>query len=575
MSESQLNTNDDLLDEVLPDFLDESDQLLTQLNENLLQLDEWVQSLDENHQQRCDEDLMNEMFRAAHSLKGLSAMLGLTDINNLTHKIENVFDAARTDKLIITGDVTELLFMGLDQLVALVDLLKEPDGEPVECGAVLDSIQQVLQSAGAERKQGSQADVESFIGSGAGEGGEESLSGSSADASTSGTESAADPFEGLQDEKEIPDKYLSIFIDESEDSLDRLTSALLALESGGEGDELKSLMSTAHKIKGSAASIGLNRVAKLAHLMEDLLEKLVQTGGRLSAETADVLHKCTDGLGQYVTDLKGGAGGSDHFGQLARELLAAQSGDSPADVDSVDGHSPGTFHETPPADESLSERLESVLAEIRGRLESADIQAVTSATGIAAGTIQRVREGESEELESLRALAAYFDGTADSASGRTTYVGEVKFQSDLPTAGMKAELIYEKLSRLGDVCDCQPTPEQLGEIDYLDYFRFRVTSDQSLEAVIRQARVAGVQEVSVKPLDGSPAKPQCVSESPETQATLAAPQSDTAQLAARTGPDKDGQPESKPVAAEAEDSTAKPERTLAAMKSDVDKGPGS
>ena len=36
------------------------------------------------------------MFRSAHSLKGLSAMLGLTDINHLTHKIENVFDAART-----------------------------------------------------------------------------------------------------------------------------------------------------------------------------------------------------------------------------------------------------------------------------------------------------------------------------------------------------------------------------------------------------------------------------------------------------------------------------------------------
>ena len=67
---------------------------------------------------QCDPALLNEMFRSAHSLKGLSAMLGLTDINNLTHKIENVFDAARKNELAVNGDVTELVFMGLDQLTA-------------------------------------------------------------------------------------------------------------------------------------------------------------------------------------------------------------------------------------------------------------------------------------------------------------------------------------------------------------------------------------------------------------------------------------------------------------------------
>ena len=78
------------------------------------------------------------MFRAAHSLKGLSAMLGLTDINNLTHKIENVFDAARKNELAVNGDVTELVFMGLDQLTALIERLKEPGGEPVDCSAVVE-----------------------------------------------------------------------------------------------------------------------------------------------------------------------------------------------------------------------------------------------------------------------------------------------------------------------------------------------------------------------------------------------------------------------------------------------------
>ena len=159
MSDSQPETKNELLDGLLGDFLDESDQLLTQLNKNLLQLDEWVQSLDEQHPQRCDEQLLNEMFRSAHSLKGLSAMLGLTDINHLTHKIENVFDAVRHDQLSITPDVIELMFMGLDQLTAMVGLLKEPGGEPVVCDAVLEAIRRMLQTAGAEKKQTTQADA--------------------------------------------------------------------------------------------------------------------------------------------------------------------------------------------------------------------------------------------------------------------------------------------------------------------------------------------------------------------------------------------------------------------------------
>jgi two-component system chemotaxis sensor kinase CheA len=376
------------------------------------------------------------MFRSAHSLKGLSAMLGLMDINHLTHKIENVFDAARHDELSITRDVTELMFMGLDQLTAMVGLLKEPGGEPVDCDAVLEAIHRMLQTAGAEKKQTTQADAERALGSATGKGAE-ALPAAGAG---SGTAQQSDPFEGIKDEDDIPDNYLSMFVDEADASLDALTGGLLALEGGVSGGELKSLLGTAHKIKGSAASIGLNRAAKLAHLIEDLFEKVVATGSSLSPQTTDVLLKCTDGLRRHVADLRGGGRGSDNFGLLACDLLAAQP-DHPV---------PG-----------VADRSES----------SAQRQA---------------------------------DRGADAAAGRTTYVGEVTFQPDLPTAGLKAELIYEKLVKLGDVRDCQPPPEQLDTIDHLDCFRFRVTTDQSAEAVAGQLRVGGVLQASVEPLAAQP-----------------------------------------------------------------------
>jgi two-component system chemotaxis sensor kinase CheA len=431
MSDLQANTQNDLLDSLLGDFLDESDQLLTQLNERLLQLDEWVHTLNSDHREPCDPNLLNEMFRAAHSLKGLSAMLGLTDINNLTHKIENVFDAARKNELTVNGDVTELVFMGLDQLVALVDRLKEPGGEPVDCNAVLDAIRCLLQNAGVERQQSSQADAERAMPTAPTE--ENKLPTGLALAETAGSNPAseADPLQAVVDEDEISQKYLSIFIDESEATLDGLTTSLLAMESGASGDDLKGLMGAVHKIKGSAASIGLNRIAKLSHLMEDLLEDLIDSKGSLSAAMTDVLLKCTDALQQHVTDLKQGTARSDPFGQLAAQLLAVRSASSAPDT------------------------------------------------------------------------------------GRpTTYVGNVRFQPAFPAAGLKAQVIYERLAKLGEVSEFDPPLDKLDEIGQLDCLRFRLATDQPLEAVQDRLRIAGVVAASVEPvgeISGTVRKPESTS----------------------------------------------------------------
>ena len=369
MSDSEAVARDEFFESLLGDFLDESGQLLDRLNENLLQLDEWVRSLEEGHDQRCDDELMNEMFRSAHSLKGLSAMLGLGDINHLTHKVENVFDAARKDDLIIDGDVVELMFQGVDRLVSLVDALKEPDTEPVECESVIADIAQLLQSAGVAREQTSQEDAEKAFQeqlSAAGAGpapakGSPPSAGAEAEAPPPPPqpqvepgppadvepvpESVVDFFQDLEDEADSQPKYLPIFIDETELSLDHLTETLLALEGGGSPEAIEALLVTSHRIKGSAASIGLNRAAKLAHLMEDLLQNLVATGGALSAEITDVMLKCIDALRQYTKDLREGAGPSDQFGQLARELLAAESASSKANASSAENASPDTAAE--------------------------------------------------------------------------------------------------------------------------------------------------------------------------------------------------------------------------------------
>ena len=154
---------DDFRESMMADFLDESGQLLDRLNENLLQLDQWVGALADTDDRQCDAGLLNEMFRSAHSIKGLSAMLGLTDINQLTHKIENVFDAARKGSLPVDGGIVQLMFQSLDRLGAMVGLLRDPDAPTVACDELVESIRVVLDAAGADKKQGSQAEMDRLM----------------------------------------------------------------------------------------------------------------------------------------------------------------------------------------------------------------------------------------------------------------------------------------------------------------------------------------------------------------------------------------------------------------------------
>ena len=231
------------------------------------------------------------------------------------------------------------------------------------------------------------------------------------------------------------------------------------MESGSSGDDLKGLMAAAHKIKGSAASIGLNRIAKLAHLMEDLLQESIAAKASLSSGVTDVLLRCTEGLQHNVTERRHGTPHTDHFGQLARELAAECSRSSLA-------------------------------------------------------------------------------GTA----AQTVYVGEVKFAPSFPAAAMKARLICEKLAKLGDLSECDPSLEKLDDLEQLDYFRFRLATDQPLEAIQNRLRIGGVLQATVEPLAAAPDSRRDAEPAPAEAGPLSTPtaalQPSTAKPPAAEGPQR-------------------------------------
>ncbi len=108
-----MNTLD--VNQYLDIFLDESREHLQTCNEKLLELEK----------NPTDLQLVNDIFRAAHTLKGMSATMGYDDMAQLTHHLENMFDAIRNEQMIVTPESMDTMFEALDHLEAMVQSIAE------------------------------------------------------------------------------------------------------------------------------------------------------------------------------------------------------------------------------------------------------------------------------------------------------------------------------------------------------------------------------------------------------------------------------------------------------------------
>ena len=114
-------------------FLEESMDNLQTLNEALLYLE---QSPD-------DIDKLNEIFRVAHTIKGMAATMGFNDISELTHKMEDVLSDFREGKLKVTEYVVTILFECLDTLERMVNNIEDGRNEPIDIKKVMESLDKI------------------------------------------------------------------------------------------------------------------------------------------------------------------------------------------------------------------------------------------------------------------------------------------------------------------------------------------------------------------------------------------------------------------------------------------------
>lgn len=103
------------MNQYLEVFIEESKEHLQTCSEQLLVLEKNPEDL----------SIINEIFRSAHTLKGMSATMGYEDLANLTHKMENVLDAIRNSQIALSPELFDVIFLAVDDLEAMVMSIAE------------------------------------------------------------------------------------------------------------------------------------------------------------------------------------------------------------------------------------------------------------------------------------------------------------------------------------------------------------------------------------------------------------------------------------------------------------------
>lgn len=111
---------------VLQDFLAEAEEIVEQLSSELSDLSDMAENGDYN------PDVLNSIFRGAHSLKGLAGMFGFSGVADLSHNMENLLDSLRLGKLHLTPQLMTVLFESQELLSTLIRALASEEETSME-----------------------------------------------------------------------------------------------------------------------------------------------------------------------------------------------------------------------------------------------------------------------------------------------------------------------------------------------------------------------------------------------------------------------------------------------------------
>jgi two-component system chemotaxis sensor kinase CheA len=124
---------DDEMKEIVESFIVETREILEGLDQDLLELERGS----------TDNDLLNRIFRAAHTVKGTSGFLGFEQMSELTHKFEEILNKLRKLELVVTPSTMDVIFMGFDVMKTLLHKIESKDLSHIDLTDIMQKFDMI------------------------------------------------------------------------------------------------------------------------------------------------------------------------------------------------------------------------------------------------------------------------------------------------------------------------------------------------------------------------------------------------------------------------------------------------
>lgn len=135
-------SQNDEMREIIDDFIAESIELIEKVVQDIVEIEK-----------NPDDEIINGIFRAVHTIKGTSSFLGFNTLSNLSHKAEDVLGRIRKKEMVPDGDIADTLLESLDLMKLMIEDIREKGSEDRDVSHTLQKLE-LLNKVDARKKIG-------------------------------------------------------------------------------------------------------------------------------------------------------------------------------------------------------------------------------------------------------------------------------------------------------------------------------------------------------------------------------------------------------------------------------------
>ncbi|WP_290623206.1 MULTISPECIES: chemotaxis protein CheA [unclassified Archaeoglobus] len=126
------------MEEYKQEFIQEAREYLDVMNQNFIKLE------------RGDNEAINEIFRVAHTIKGMAGFMGYKNLENLCHKLESAMGKVREGELEVTSELVDVMLKAVDAVEEMIDKIEDEDSDDVDIFDIISSLSDFVQAKDEE-----------------------------------------------------------------------------------------------------------------------------------------------------------------------------------------------------------------------------------------------------------------------------------------------------------------------------------------------------------------------------------------------------------------------------------------